>query len=241
MPAPQPKSSVADYVVYNLYVLAKLEARKATAHLAEVLQVDHDGLMATLGVRNKAHNAFMKEDAKVDVATEDLVDTLEPLMNDAASSAVFKSKDHSEFKRIFVKTAKQYENLPQRDQPTAFADLKKELLDEDTPAALKKAAKPFLDAYDVWVKAREAVAKAADALDKATKKVAAAKIACLNASSRLRGKLQDLFPRQPKMIARFFPKGAQPPLAKDAPVTPDAGQADAKAPVKDTDAEKTPG
>lgn len=203
MAAPQPKSSIADYVDYNLYVIARLEADPKVEPHAPLLQQPHDLLMKDVGARNLAGNLVLKASAKRDYARDTVLDTLEPMSLSIA--AHYKSKAHPGYGRVFARTPAQYAVLARRELLGELTKVKAALQEPETPKEVLKHAAEFLAALAAFAVTEEAQAKVLASYKKAVDLVDKAKLACLDASSKLRARLQDQFPRQPKIVARYFP------------------------------------
>ena len=199
----QPKSSVAEYVNYDQWVTARLEADPKTLVHAPLLDAPHAALMVLVKARNDADNLVLKASAKRDFARDTLHDSLEPLS--LKTAAHFNSKKAAGYVRIFVLTPSQYANLPKVDQPKAFDDLKLALNNAETPKEVLKHAAEYLAALASLVAADKVVEQAQAALTKSVKTVDQGKITCLEGSAKLRSALQGQFPRQPKIVARYFP------------------------------------
>ena len=75
-----------------------------------------------------------------------------------------------------------------------------------TPPEVKKFAKPVLDQWDGFQKAQAAVEAGALGLKNAIAAVDAHKLTALDALAKTRAGLGSDFPRQAKVVARFFIK-----------------------------------
>lgn len=203
MAAPQPKAPFGSFADFCLWVIARLEADPKTAQHAALVQAPYDALDAKVKERNTATNAVLKAAAKRDYTRDTILDTLEPLQ--LSVSAYYKAKNHPGVARIFVRTPAQYAALARRDLLPELQKMEAALKDPETPKDVAKAAAEFLADLPNLVAATQALDKARLGLKKSIEGVDKAKIACLEANSKLRGRLQDQFPRQPKVVARYFP------------------------------------
>lgn len=206
MAAPSESAKNADFIRYNVRVIARVEADPQTAHLAQHMQQPHDAFMATITARIAAENFLLKAEAKDDYARDKVIDLLGPFSLQVA--AQFGSKDHGEVKRVLPHTPAQYAALKRDDQIKAFDALVEAVDDAATPAALKKFGKPVVDAVAAWTAQRKETAKAESTFAKAAKAVRDGKGPCLVGNGKIRNELGLLFPRQARKVSRYFPKKA---------------------------------
>ena len=204
MATPAESSSAADILAYILYLIARLEADAAVAAHAEVVQGPVDKLLKTLGVRNVAHNAVLKAEAKADFTRDKMLDALVPLALHTA--ATIGSKDSPVYGRIFFRTPIAFAAVPQKDLVKETGEVEKALKHETTPTAVLKHGAAFIEARKAWLAADEAESKAVDALKLATETIHAAKKDCIVATTRVRNRLGDHFAGESKKALRYFRK-----------------------------------
>ena len=96
--------------------------------------------------------------------------------------------------------------MPFKALPGAMAQWKSQLDLPLTPPEVKKFAKPVLDQWDAFQKAQSAVEVGALGLKNAIAAVDASKLLALETLAKTRSGLGGEFPRQPKVVARFFIK-----------------------------------
>jgi len=193
-----------EFIRCNLYILARLEASDAVAHLGELVSKPHDALMRAVAGRNVADNTVLKAEARFDLRRGELVDTLPALA--LKIGAHYESKTHEGYAHFFPLTPAKIAALPERDQPEALAALNTRLGAVDTPPEIARAASAYLRIYGAYTTARTDLAEAEATLAGAGKAIAHAREECLVGYARLRGRLMDMYPRQPKTVAGYFPK-----------------------------------
>ena len=206
------------------YVIAQVEARPATEGFAPILQAPYDALSAALVTRNQATTAHTKLVAKRDVAWNDVVDALEPFL--LRVQAHYGSKTAPGVGAIFALTVAQYGALPLKDFPDAIGKLAQAVKDPATPSEVQSLAAPFLDAHHRFSQSLATLDVADLAKRRASTGVVNAKQAVLDGNARIRAELASLFPRQPKTVARFFPRDKQPKAPGDAESADVAGGSD---------------
>jgi len=197
-------SSVEDFYDSLYYSLARTEAHPIALKYAPHLQSSIDGLGKAVGERNAKANTQQKLMAKRDFARDSMVDAFLPYTLQVA--AHFGAKTAPEALRLVLWSPSSLGVLPLKSLPTAIAQWKSQLDLPATPAEVKKFAKPVLDHWDGLQKAQAAVEAGALNLKNAIVAVDKAKNAALDTLAKTRAGLAGDFPRQSKVVARFFVK-----------------------------------
>ena len=157
-----------------------------------------------VGDRNAKANTQQKLMAKRDFARDAMSDAYELYILQVA--AHFGSKTGPEVLRLAPWPRSAFALLPFKALPPAMAAWQSQLDQPATPAEVKKFAKPVLDQWAAFQKAQAAVDAGALQLKHAITAVDTAKTAALTALAKTRAGLAGDFPRQSKVVARFFIK-----------------------------------
>ena len=204
MPAPTEKSNVDEFIDYNLFIHSRLAPDAAVKAMQPLIVVPHDVLMAAIGGRNLAHNNVL-------FAQGHLAYCREQIIGDPLTALALKIAAHygdakaAGYVRLFTYTPAVLTAAPLRDQPTMLAQLATALGEAETPAEVKKLATGWLADHAAYAAALKNVEAMQKLLGKADDAIAAAKAGCLIGYARLRGQLQDKFPRKARLVASYFP------------------------------------
>ena len=210
---------VGDVINENLFVVARLEADPRVASHASALTGPHAALMTAVAARNTAANAYQKAVALRAAARVRLEALVVPFGLKVA--AAYAGREAEEYLRLFPTAPSSLTGLSERELPEAAGQLCARIADAKTAKDLAKAGAPILAATRSYQSASEAAKAADQALAEAQAAVQKAKLACVEAHSKVRGLLTAAFPRQVKLIRSFFPqskKKAKP--ADSAPLPP---------------------
>ena len=197
-------SSVEDFYNNLYYTLSRAEAHPVALKYAAALQAGIDALGKAVGDRNAKANTQQKLMAKRDFARDAMSDAYELYILQVA--AHFGSKTGPEVLRLAPWPRSAFALLPFKALPPAMAAWQSQLDQPATPAEVKKFAKPVLDQWAAFQKAQAAVDAGALQLKHAITAVDTAKTAALTALAKTRAGLAGDFPRQSKVVARFFIK-----------------------------------
>lgn len=209
---------VGDVINDNLFIVARIEADERVAGNANVILVPHEVLMKAVGARNALANGYQKALA-VRAAARVKFETA-VVAYGLKVAAHYEGRTADDYLRIFPKAPSTFATLSERDLPLAASELAARIGDPKTDKDLAKLGAPVVAAAKAYQVAAEAVRKAELVLGEGQKGVQKAKLACLEAHSKLRGLLTAAFPRQSKLVASFFPAGKKKAKAGDLPATP---------------------
>lgn len=212
------KTPVEDVIHTNLKIMARIEPDEAVTDLLPGVEVPHVHFLDKVGARNKADNALLKAEGRRDYRRTKLEATLVPFGLKVA--AHFGNRTDPGYVRILKQSPSDTANAPERDLPTLIAVIVAAINHKDTPAELKKAGAGLLATADAYLKESAASISAAQALAEAMEEVAKGRIKCLDAHASLRGSLQARFPRQPKVVAAYFPRTSKKAVAVKALAVP---------------------
>ncbi len=205
MSTPTENSTNESTIGFVRVVLSRLKPDVKHKDLVPLLQVPLDALLKAMGGLITAKNVALDDQGYMNWALSLVTGpNLDKLMLKVA--AHFGSKTEPGFQLIFPKTAAVVSNAPLRDQPGLLADIAKALNANDTPKEVKTLAKDWLVNQADYAKALTTLATADEGVTTATKSVKAARGELFIALATLRGQLIARNPRQPRVVASFYPR-----------------------------------
>jgi hypothetical protein len=187
---PMPKLNtvlIEDTIDRDLYTLSRVSTHKVVHVHTHLLQIPHDHFMAAIAVRNKHADVCKKADGLLD-----------------NTWWVLESRTAPGYTRLWTIAPSGFVAAPERDRVALVTGLVGAIEDAQTPALLQTAAGPLVAAAKEFLAAAHHSALVDAQLAEAMEAVDKALNGCLDGLATMRNALGMVYPRQPKLVARFF-------------------------------------